>query len=111
MPLELEEGGNFPPPSGYSCHIYRALTDFETFRQDIVTMAEWGTPANPATGHGQAFVVDNSEVGNMSILNPAGNPNQSNAGADETGPAASKEDQPRVIASRACLSCRRLKVQ
>jgi hypothetical protein len=76
-------------------------------------MAEWGTSTNSATGHDQAFIVDISEAGNMSMLsNPAGSPNQPNEPvmADEAAPATAQEDQVRTIAARACLSCRRLKV-
>jgi hypothetical protein len=73
-------------------------------------MTEWGTSISPAAGHEQAFVVDNCEAGNMSILsNPAGSPNQAMV-TDVTEPATGKEDQVRTTASRACLSCRRLKV-
>lgn len=72
-------------------------------------MAEWGTPvnSNTATGPDQAFVVDNSEAGNMSILS---NLTQASPTAGETAPVEGKDDQPRVVALRACLSCRRLKV-
>ena len=88
----------------------------------LVTMPEWGTPVNssnaiPTTGPEQAFVVDTSEAGNMSMLsNAAGSsPVQTPhlSGVGETTPAAvvvGNDDQPKVVASRACLSCRKLKV-
>lgn len=74
-------------------------------------MAEGTASTNPPTSPDQAFVVDNSEAGNMSLLSkPTGSPNQADVMAEGTAPAAGKEDQPRTFAPRACLSCRRLKV-
>lgn len=74
-------------------------------------MAEWGNPGNPASRPDQAFVVDNHEAENMSMFgNQATSPNQANAVAEEAVAATVKEGQPKSIALRACLNCRRAKV-
>ena len=73
-------------------------------------MAEWGSAANSSTGHEQAFIVDNSEAGNMSMLSNAAKTLDQAVLADEAAPDTAQEDPVRNIATRACLSCRRLKV-
>ena len=79
-------------------------------------MTDWGTSANRTSGQDETFVVEDSEAGSTSVLsNAARSPDQHNepimADDPTPAPATAQADQIKGnIATRACLSCRRLKV-